>query len=79
MIQLKAAYRILYRSGLTWAEILATLKREFVRGPAAAFHDFLQHGERGIVQERRGSRSTLKIFLGDDQQAPAQVPVRTAS
>jgi UDP-N-acetylglucosamine acyltransferase len=79
MVQLKAAYRIIYRGGLAWNEVLAALKQEFKTGPAAAFHEFLQVAERGIVQERRGNRSTLKIFLGDEQPKEAPISVRNAS
>jgi UDP-N-acetylglucosamine acyltransferase len=60
--QLKEAYRIIYRQGLRWSEVLAILKSEFSTGPAAAFHEFLKAGKRGFVQERRISRkATLKI------------------
>jgi UDP-N-acetylglucosamine acyltransferase len=62
MQQLKAAYRVIYRQGLRWSEVLAILQAEFSTGPAAAFHEFLQSGKRGFVQERRISRkATLKI------------------
>ena len=32
--QLKEAYRVIYRSGLSWKEILVQLKQEFTSGPA---------------------------------------------
>ena len=51
--QLKEAYRIVYRSGLTWAETLDALKAAFQSGPAAEFHPFLQSTHRGVIQERR--------------------------
>ncbi len=51
--QLKAAYRTIFRSGLTWGETLMTLEKEFRSGPAAAFYEFLATGNRGFVQERR--------------------------
>ena len=31
--QLKAAYRVIYRSGLTWQEMLDTLRMQFPSGP----------------------------------------------
>jgi UDP-N-acetylglucosamine acyltransferase len=63
MVQLKAAYRVIYRSALRWSDILATLRRQFPLGPAAAFYEFLRDGERGFVQERRGPpKSTIRIF-----------------
>ncbi len=51
--QLKAAYRLIYRQGLTWREVLDRLKVEFATGPAAAFHAFFLGGRRGFTLERR--------------------------
>jgi len=51
--QLKAAYRMIYRSGLSWAEILERLREEYGHGPAAHFYEFLSTTVRGIVPERR--------------------------
>ena len=60
--QLKAAYRVIYRSGLAWAEVLKRLKAEFPEGPAAQFHGFLSTTKRGIVPERRGPvGATIKL------------------
>jgi UDP-N-acetylglucosamine acyltransferase len=60
--QLKAAYRVLYRSGLRWQETLERLQREFPSGPAARFYTFLSTSQRGIVQERRVPReATIPI------------------
>jgi UDP-N-acetylglucosamine acyltransferase len=62
MLQLKAAYRVIYRQGLRWSEVLEVLKRDYSTGPAALFLEFLQSGKRGFIQERRISRkATLKI------------------
>ncbi len=51
--QLKAAYRVIYRSGLKWQQITARLQAEFTTGPAAHFTEFMHHVTRGIVAERR--------------------------
>lgn len=51
--ELKRAYRVIYRRGLKWSEVIETLKAEFATGPAAAFHEFLSGGTRGFIQERR--------------------------
>jgi len=51
--QLKAAYRVIYRSGLKWQQIVARLQSEFTAGPAAHFGEFMNHVTRGIVAERR--------------------------
>jgi UDP-N-acetylglucosamine acyltransferase len=62
ILQLKAAYRVIYREGRRWIEVLEILKTDFANGPAALFHEFLSAGKRGFVQERRISRkATLKI------------------
>ena len=67
--RLKSAYRVIYRSGLPWREVLATLKREFTTGAAAAYWPFLTQGTRGFVQERRmPPNATLKLRRDDDQQ-----------
>jgi UDP-N-acetylglucosamine acyltransferase len=62
VLQLKDAYRIIYRQGLRWNEVLSILQQQFTSGPAALFHEFLKQGKRGFIQERRISRkATLKI------------------
>jgi hypothetical protein len=53
MLDLKAAYRVVYRSGLMWQEMLDTLRLEFAAGPSAEFVPFFTTGKRGFVQERR--------------------------
>jgi UDP-N-acetylglucosamine acyltransferase len=75
---LKSAYRMIYRSDLPWREILETLKQEFSSGPAAAYYEFLRHGKRGIMRERRGpARPTIRIFREEDDGSDASI--RTAS
>ncbi len=60
--ELKEAYRVVYRSGLPWAEILEQLQLRFPEGPAVRFHQFLADTKRGIIPERRmPPRATLKI------------------
>ena len=62
ILQLKEAYRVIYREGHRWDEVLAILETEFSSGPAVAYHEFFKTGKRGFVQERRISRkATLKI------------------
>jgi len=66
LLQLKAAYRVIYRQGLRWCEVLEILERDFSTGPAAAFTEFLRCGKRGFIRERRISRkATLKIAAVD--------------
>ncbi len=72
--QLKAAYRLIYRQGLRWNEILERLKQEYTSGPAADFHPFLSQGTRGFVQERRmPPNATLKLRrVSDDDLITAR-------
>lgn len=63
IMQLKAAYRLIYRTGLRWNDLLERLRSEFATGPAALFHPFFAAGKRGFVQERRGPvPATLKLL-----------------
>ena len=51
--ELKLAYRLIYRSGLKWNEILDRLGREFRDSLAGHFYEFFLGTHRGITQERR--------------------------
>jgi UDP-N-acetylglucosamine acyltransferase len=53
IVQLKTAYRLIYRRGLKWSEVLEQLKADFPTGPAAVYAEFLSGGTRGFVQDRR--------------------------
>ncbi len=65
--QLKRAYRVMYRSGLTWSETLAQLEREFSEGPAAEFYRFLTGTTRGATPERRPPPgATIKLRRDGD-------------
>jgi UDP-N-acetylglucosamine acyltransferase len=60
--QLMAAYRVIYRSGLRWADILEQLRTQFPTGPAAVFYEFLSTTARGIISERRAPPgATIKL------------------
>jgi UDP-N-acetylglucosamine acyltransferase len=68
--ELKRAYRMIYRRGLKWTEILEALQNEFAVGPAAAFHEFLSGGKRGFAQERRmPPGATIKLRPQSDAQS----------
>lgn len=71
--ELKAAYRLIYRSGLKWSEILDRLGHEFRDGLAGHFYEFFLGSQRGITQERRMPRSAT-IKLREDSEPPAVVP-----
>jgi UDP-N-acetylglucosamine acyltransferase len=62
MLQIKAAYRVIYRDGLSWNEVLAILESDFSTGPAAEFGKFLSSGKRGFVQERLVPRKAALQF-----------------
>jgi UDP-N-acetylglucosamine acyltransferase len=65
---LKAAYRIMYRRGLPWKEVLDLLQTEFPAGPVAQLRQFLGGGHRGFSQERRAPpATTLKLRVPDDE------------
>ena len=73
---LKEAYRVIYRSGLPWTEILQRLQAEFADGPAARFHEALEATTRGIVSERRmPPGATLKIHRESSKDAAPQTRV----
>ncbi len=70
VLELKQAYRLVYRGGLKWTEVLAELKRRYTAGPAAELPKFLAEGTRGFVQERRlPPGATLKLRrAGEDEE-----------
>lgn len=51
--ELKAAYRLIFRRGLTWREVLVALREEYPSGAASLLHRFMSDGKRGFTQERR--------------------------
>lgn len=71
--ELKAAYRLIFRSGLTWAETLKRLKCEFPDGPAARFYQFLSTTARGITPERRPPpAATIKLRHDTETETPVR-------
>lgn len=73
MIQLKAAYRLIYRSGLTWQQVLDKLRAEFSTGPAARLAEFLPQSTRGIVHERRAPPGAIVRMT---EEAPDEAILR---
>ena len=71
---LKSAYRLIYRRGLPWKDVLETLRTEFTGGPVAQLLEFLSAGTRGFVQERRAPpAATLRLRVPDEDAA---APIR---
>ena len=58
---LKSAYFTLYRSGMTWKEMLQYFQDNCSTGPVAELTQFLLTTKRGIVSERAASRSHLRV------------------
>lgn len=75
--QLKEAYRLIYRSGLSWRETLAALQDAYTSGPAMDFLPFLQASQRGIIQARQAPHRVVHLAPMDDQ-GEAQRRVRKA-
>jgi UDP-N-acetylglucosamine acyltransferase len=72
---LMAAYRLIYRSNLRWADILEQLRTRFPVGPAAVFYEFLSTTARGIISERRAPAGAT-IKLRDTVEAEPESEVR---
>ncbi len=71
---LKGAYRLIYRRGLAWKDVLEALRAEFPTGPATHLHAFLSTGTRGFAQERRAPpAATLRLRVPDED---AEAPIR---
>ncbi len=66
--RLKEAYRVIYRGGFTWNEMLERLKEEFSEGLAGQFYQFLATTTRGIIAERRlPPGATIKLRREPDR------------
>ncbi len=77
VVQLKAAYRVIYRRGTKWSEVIEQLKSDFPDGPAALYSKFLSDGVRGFVQERRlppGATIKLRPHMDEDMPATVAMP-----
>jgi UDP-N-acetylglucosamine acyltransferase len=69
MVDLKEAYRLIYRSGLPWEEMLQNLATRFSDGPAAEFLRFFLGGNaRGFVQERRTPPGATVRLVRDESE-----------
>ncbi|MDR1963097.1 MAG: acyl-ACP--UDP-N-acetylglucosamine O-acyltransferase [Planctomycetaceae bacterium] len=64
---LKEVYRLVFRSGLTWKEILKKLEDNYSIGPGAEMTQFLSATKRGIVSERHSvGRAPLRLLEDDN-------------
>src|SRR4029079_12179297 len=71
--QLKHAYRIIYRFGMTWADTLRCLAETFREGPAVQFQEFFSQGKRGFTQERRVPRNA-SVNFAQHQESVEEFP-----
>jgi UDP-N-acetylglucosamine acyltransferase len=83
ILELKAAYRVIYREGLTFNEMVETLERRFPQGLACELAEFFRTGNRGFIQERRSPpKVALRVHPAvDDMEAdtPATAAFRKAA
>lgn len=76
--QLKQAYRLIYRQGHTFDEMVAALEQTYSTGPAAEFAAFFKSSKRGFVQERRSPpKVAIRLHpaaddVADEDQADAK-------
>lgn len=78
--ELKAAYRVFFRSGLSFDERLEALATEFHSDLTAEFEEFFRGGARGFVRERRSPPSIairpIHDEVADRQEQERQPPIR---
>jgi UDP-N-acetylglucosamine acyltransferase len=71
--RLKEAYRVIYRSGLAWKDVLEALHRQFTEAPTSEFLPFLSATKRGIIPERRlPPGATIRIHAEEEQKHEAR-------
>ena len=77
--QLKAAYRLIYRSNLTFEEMIAAVDQAYPAGPASEFADFFRNSKRGFVQERRSPpKSGVRLHtVGAEDEIADDLEVET--
>lgn len=71
--QIKAAYRLIYRSGLPWTKVLDYLAVDFPSGPAAKFREFFVGGTRGFVPARRAPSGATLLLHDEADDGETQV------
>ena len=68
ILELKAAYRVIYREGLTFQAMVESLEQRFPSSIAAEFAEFFRTGSRGFIQERRSPpKVALRIHPAVDE------------
>ena len=68
ILELKAAYRVIYREGLTFQAMVESLEQRFPSSIASEFAEFFRTGSRGFIQERRSPpKVALRIHPAVDE------------
>ena len=73
---LKNAYKVIYRRGLPWREVLETLRTEFAGPSVGHLLAFLSSGTRGFVQERRAPPNPMLKLRVPEDDAEAAVRIK---
>jgi UDP-N-acetylglucosamine acyltransferase len=72
--EIKQAYRLIYRQGLLFNEMVSALEEMFPTSAAAEFAAFFRGGKRGFVQERRNPpKAAIRLRTADDLEDDAAV------
>ncbi|NLS93036.1 MAG: acyl-ACP--UDP-N-acetylglucosamine O-acyltransferase [Planctomycetaceae bacterium] len=71
--RLKQAYRVIYRSGLCWNDVLQRLRDEFPEGAASQFYQFLSTTTRGIMAERRLPPGAVVRLPNEEEESQPQL------
>jgi UDP-N-acetylglucosamine acyltransferase len=67
ILDIKNAYRLVYRSGMTWNEIVSRMAADTASAAAATYSEFFARSKRGITPERRPPPgATLRLAESDD-------------
>ncbi|TWT47639.1 acyl-ACP--UDP-N-acetylglucosamine O-acyltransferase [Botrimarina hoheduenensis] len=79
MAELKQAYQIIYRSGLSLVQRLEALTGRFDEGLADELAEFLSGGGRGFVRERRTPPgATIRVLADEPTGSIEPLPMRKA-
>lgn len=75
---LKEVYRLIYRSGMNWKDILSKMQELHSIGPAAEMTQFLLGTKRGIVSERcSANRRPIRLHENSTSNDDEEAEIRT--
>lgn len=68
--ELKAIYRVAFRSGLRWEDVIESLRKQFPTSLGQDMADFMEATKRGCIQERRvPKQATIRLHLPESKSA----------